>query len=249
MRRYRRRPVPIPKVIAAASLAAAALLTGCQDSGSPVATTTSVPPVPGGPATTGGATGGSPLAPGEADALRRALLVPEDVPGSRTSASEARDLDYSACFPGNPLAVAVDPYEVESPDLEVNTGGVRRNFASTARKGTVQQAQDLVTALASPEGTACVVDALKRAITGPLSKIDPSALQGTASTASVADGGSLVTIAGELTTGNEKALASFDLLVFRKGGLLVLVALGAIGGPGVPAQATELASKIAGRLP
>ena len=219
-----------------ASLAAVLAAAGCKDGGTPPPPPTSATGAP------------APVTP---EALKGALLVESDVPGAKPSASQAQDFDYSACFPGNPLGAAAYAGEVESADLELFQGGVRRNFASSARPATTEQATEFVATVSSAAGSACVVEALKRGITRNLSvlTIDASGLAGTSSAAAVADGGAVLAIGGNLISEGRTVPASFDLVFFRKGSLLVLVALGALGGAGVPAQAVELAQRVASRLP
>lgn len=240
---HHHRSVRGSSAVAVAVVVAAAVLGGCSGGGSSPSPTTAPTPGSGAPATA------APAPP--VDTLKGALLVPDDVPGSRPAASQAKDFDYSACFPGNPLGAVSYPGEVESTDLEVLQGGVRRTFSSAVRPATAEQATEFLATLSSAAGSACVVDALKKGIAGggPTPAVDASSLTGTASTADVADGASVLSIGGNLTTATATVPAAFNLVFFRKGSLLGVVTVGGVGGPGVPDQAVELAQKVASRLP
>ena len=228
-----------------ATLASLALAGGCSgESSSGRVTTTTSPAV----ATT---TAGATSATSSPDVVKAALLTTADVPGSQIGLSAQQNFDFSTCFPDSPFATRADPTEVKYPGLQLTEGTVNRQYGSKFRQGTPLQAKAFVTAVASPAGSACMVDAFKRSVNEETStpKIDASALSGTGSSVAVADGGGLLSVSGQLKVGTDALFTEADLLVFQKGGVVVYVSASGIGGPKVPGQAVELAQKIAGRLP
>jgi hypothetical protein len=182
--------------------------------------------------------------------VKDALLTAADVPGSTVSTSPSTDSDFSACFPGNPLGVKTDPNEVKGPNLELVDGNVQRQYGSSARAATPEQGTSFVTTFATQAGSACVLQAFKSSISGDpsTSKLDASALTGTGKAAEVADGGAVLTVAGNLVGPDGPIPVSIDLLAFRKGSTVILLSVGAVQGPPVPNQSIDLAQKIAGRL-
>jgi len=162
-----------------------------------------------------------------AEALTAALLSPADVPESTSSAASPDRADISACFPGNPLGSTANPTEVQGPDLSLgDASGVQRQYSSSARKATPEQAAAFVSTFASPTGSACALDAYKAAINNDPKppKFDAASLTGPTTTAAVGDGGAVLSVGGSLTVVN-------------------------LGGPRLPGQAVDLATRIAGRLP
>jgi len=229
----------------AASLSALVLLGGC---GSEKRTSLpSPPPIPSSTTTTSASTPGTRTV----EALTAALLSPADVPGSTPSPASASSADISACFPGNPIAVKPNPTEVNAPELSLtDASGVERQFKSSARQATPEQAAAFVRTFASPTGSACALEAFKSAITNSPDppKVDASGLTGAVTTATVADGGALLALSGNLSSETSTVPAEIDLLVFQKGGIVVSISAAALNGSRVPGQALELARKVAGRL-
>jgi len=219
---------PTAAVLALVALVVAA---GCSGSGSSATTTTS--------STVG------------LDIKKVVLLTPADVPGSEIAVSAEQDFDFSTCFPGNRFATRTDQSELKYPGLQLTDGTVVRQYGSRHRRGTPEQAKAFVTGVASPAGSACMVDAFKRAVdakpTTP--KFDAAALTGGGASVAVADGGGLLSISGQLKVGEGAIFTEADLLVFSKGGAVVYVSASGLGGPKVPGQAAELAQKIAYRHP
>lgn len=191
-------------------------------------------------------------------ALKAALLTPADVRGSKVAAptpGDDQDDDLSACFPGNPLGVKTDPNEVASPSLELTQSRIERTYDSAARQGTPEQAAMFVATVLSPAGSPCLLNSFKTAITdggradpNPVT-IDASGLTATSTDVAVADGGAVLTTKGVLKVAGKRIPLTGETLFFRKGGVLVLVDVGAIGGSTAPGEAVELARKVAGRLP
>jgi len=228
------------RTIAAASLTALLLLGGCGGDDSESASSTTV----GATTTTVAVT----TTTRSAGSLRAALLRASDVPGSTESPSEEGDADLRACFPGNPLGIPKDPKTVSSPDLDLTDGDIRRNFTSSARAATPQQAEDYVTTFGSRAGSACVLEAFKADLAAPPDPVDASDLTGRPSSVAVGDKGSLVTITGSLAAGTETVPLNVELLVFHKDEVVVFLTAAAFAGPLVPGQGLELAEKVAGRL-
>lgn len=227
------------RTIVAATLTAFAFLGGCS-SGDSAATTTTAVTQPATTVTT------KPVA-----ALQAALLSPADVPGSTGTPPGPDMSDLSACFPGNPLGAKTDPNEAKGQDLSLaDPSGVQRQYSASARQGTTEQATAFVTTFASPTGSACAVNAFKAAFSNDPKppKLDASGLSGTATTAAVADGGTLLTLTGNLTADGTPVPAGVDLVVFHRGPIVVLLSVATIGGPNVTGQAVELANTMAGRL-
>jgi hypothetical protein len=225
------RAVQRTRTLAAVALAAAALLAGCgsdDESSSPTTAATTKSP----------------------EALKAALLSPADVPGSTVSTSPGTDADLSACFPGNPLGGKDFPGEVEGPDLELTEGDVQRQYGSSLRQATEDQAKEFVSTFSSEKGSQCVLNSFKTAISSDPSppKLDPSGLTGKVADASVADDGAVLTVSGNLTAGGQSVPIGVELLAFRKGSTVVLMSAGAVQGPAKRGQAVELAQKVAGRL-
>lgn len=238
----------------AVPLVAVAVLGGCggDEKPSPAATTTSAPATTTTTSTIPVSTTLA-LSPEEAKAvqgLKAALLAPADIPGSTTLTQFPPDLDFSACFPGNPLGVQTDPAEVKGERLVVKAGDVQHQYGSKVRRGTAEQVKDFVSTLASPTGSACAFDVYKaRASSAAPTRPDVSGVTSTASAVKVGEGGALLAISGPITIGSSSTQVGVDLLVFQKGPRLVFVTISAIGGPTVPGQVQELAQKIATRLP
>jgi len=186
--------------------------------------------------------------------LKAALLTPADVPGSKVSTSppSTDNTDLSACFPGNPLGAKNDPSEVNGPDLELTQRLVGRGYSSNAQTATPEQGAAFVTTLATPEGAACVLAAMKKEIADDPSppRADPSGLTATSKAVAIADGGAVLTLKGNIAYDNKKVVAvEVELIAFRKGGVVVFMDADAFMGPVVPGQGVALAQKIASRLP
>jgi len=183
--------------------------------------------------------------------LATKLLSPADVPGSTPSPASSGSADLSACFPGNPLGAKADPSQVTGPDLSVtDASAVEHQYGSSARQATPEQVTAFLSAFASPAGSACALNAYKAAITDNPKppKFDASGLTGPVTVVAVGDGGVVLALSGDLVTDGNTVPALFDLLLFRKGSLLVSLSASTLGGPAVPGQAVELGSKIAARL-
>jgi hypothetical protein len=237
------------RAITAVSLTALALLAGCGGDKTSTVTAPTATTASGSGTTTSTAPATTATTRGAA-ALKAALLTAADVPGSTVSTSTSTDSDFSGCFPGNPLGVKTDPNEVKGPDLELVDGTVQRQYGSSARGATTEQATAFVTTFATQAGSACVLQAFKSSITSDptTSTLDPSGLTGSGKNAAVADGGAVLTVAGNLVGPDGPVPVSIDLLAFRKGSTVILLSVGAVQGPPVPNQSIELAQKIAGRL-
>ena len=187
--------------------------------------------------------------PRAAAALRGALLTAADVPGAAPGPME-KATDVSSCFPGNPVGARNNPNEVAVPTLGIVQGRLQRTYRSSAIGAGPEQASGYVATFASPAGTACLINVIK-AVIASRSKagVDPSGLSGAVKPVAVADGGALLTVKGNLRSKGASTPAAFDLLVFRKGNLVIVVSAIVLGGAPVPGQAQELAQKIAVRLP
>jgi hypothetical protein len=229
------------RTIAAASLTALALLAGCgssDKSSTPSTTGTTVPP--------------STTTTKSVASLKTALLTPADVPGSTGSdPTPGNDTDLSACFPGNPIGVKTDPNEVSGPDLALSEpSGAQHQFSSSARQASPQQATDYVNTFASPSGSACALNGFKAGLSndpkGP--KLDASGLSGTATTAAVGDGGTVLALTGNVIVDGNTVPAAIDIVVFHKASVVVLILAGTFAGPPTPGLGVELANKVAGRL-
>jgi len=184
-----------------------------------------------------------------AAALRAALLTAADVPGTIPGPA-AKETDLGPCFAGNPVSVKSNPNEVVGPSLGIVQGRVRRSFESNATEAGPKQAAAYVATFSSPAGSACVIDAIKKAISsqsGP--KADASGMAGSVKAVAIADGGAVLAVKGSVKVNGAPAPAALDLVVFRKGQVVVLVSAGAFGGTTTPNQAVELARKVNGRLP
>ncbi len=137
------------------------------------------------------------------------------------------------------------------PSVQLTEGGAQRQFGSRARQGTPEQAKAFVATAASPAGSACMLTALRVTLSSDPNppRIDASGLAGTGRTAAVADGGAVLAFAGTLTRGDDMVQVGVDTVVFSKGPVVVYLSATTLEGPGVSAQALELARKIAARLP
>lgn len=237
-----------PRTLAAAALTALALLAGCGggDTSSPTPTTAA------GSGTTSSVAATTTVAATSttrsADSLKAALLQPADVPGATAAAATDGDADLSACFPGNPLGAKTDPGEVDSPDLSLTQGSLERTYSSSARVATPEQAKSFVATFGSATGSSCVLEAFKATLAAPPNPVDASGLTGKASSAAVADGGSMLAVSGTITAQGNPAPIAVELVVFQKGSVVVLLSAGAFGGALQPGQALELARTVAGRL-
>lgn len=224
-------------MIAVASLSAIAGLAGCGGGGSSSDSTT----VASGPATT------SPVK--AAEAFRGALLDVTDVPGA-TPAPPARSTDFAACFPGNPVGAMNNPNVVVGRSLGIVQGRVQRSYGSSVIVAGPKQAAAYVATFASAAGSACLVNAIKKAVSAQsATKADPSALTGTVKAAAVGDAGAVLAVKGNLKVNGSASPAAFDLLAFHKGPVVVVLFAVASGGAAVPGQIVGLAQKVAGRLP
>lgn len=231
------------------SLTALALLGGCASDKTSTVTAPTVTTTAGSGTTTSTAPATTATTKGAA-AVKEALLTPADIPGSTVSTSPSSDSDFSGCFPGNPLGVKTDPNEVKGPDLELVDGTVQRQYGSSARAATTEQATAFVTTFGTQAGSACVLQAFKSSLANDPStaSLNPSGLMGSVKTAAVADGGAVLTVAGSLVGPDGPVPVSIDLLAFRKGSTVILLSAGAVLGAAVPNQSVELAQKVAGRL-
>ncbi len=184
------------------------------------------------------------------EVLKAALLTPADVPGTTASPAVPEADDPTACFPGNPLAVKTDPSEVLGADLEVNQGGNVRGYGSSYRQATPERASAYVAAFATPAGSACRLGTFKASLNADPEppKVDASGLTGSAVPVDVADGGAVLTVAGDVISQDGPMSVGFELLVFRKGGAVFFLKAEASRGPVVPGQSVELARKMASRL-
>lgn len=172
-----------------------------------------------------------------------------DLPGS-ARAPAAKETDIGSCFPGNPVAAKGNPNQAVGPTLRIVQGRVQRTYSSSATDAGPKQAADYVATFSSPAGSACLINAIKTAIgsrAGP--KTDAAGLTGSVKPLAVADGGAVLAVRGNLKVNGSPLPAAVELVVFRKGQVVVLVSAGAIGGPIVANQAADLARRLAGRLP
>lgn len=224
----------VRRITSAGALSAAILLTGCAGwesaTKTPSTTTTTIP----------------------AAALKAALLTQADLPGTTidTEPSSGGQPDFAACFPDHPIAVEGHPSQVDGPDLEVVGKKVDRGYSSSVKQASPAEARAYVAALAAPGAATCMTDAIKTFFKDtPEADTDAAGLTGTTAVQAVGDGGAVYSIRGRLTSGGTKLRLESDTVVFYKGGLLVTVDAGAIGGAITPGQAGALAQRIAGRLP
>lgn len=240
-----------PRTTFAAALTVLVILGGCgSDSPSSAPSKSAAAPT----ATTVATTTTTLKPPG---AIKAALLTPTDVRGAKVAAPlpDSEDDELSACFPGNPIGARGDPNEVMGPDLELTQGRIDRTYGSVASQATPEQAASYVATIISPAGSACLLDLFKRAITAEARAdpnpvpLDASGMTATSSAVAVADGGASFTINGLVKGAGKPFRLSVEAVTFRKGGVVVVVDVGAIGGTTVPGQALELARKVAGRLP
>lgn len=222
--------------VRAAWLLTATLVAGCGSDPEPPPPTTTSSPAP-------------PLTAKAPASLLAALLTAADVPAAKPAAA-ARKTDFSACFPGNPLGLQNNPNEVVGPHLALVQGKVERTYGSSATQVGPRQAAAYVATFASPEGSACMVKAIKAALgSGPGETTDASGLTGSVKTASIAEGGAVLTVKGNLKVDGATVPLTFDLVTFHAGPLMVLVSTSSLRGPAVSGQAVELGKRIAGRLP
>jgi hypothetical protein len=157
------------------------------------------------------------------------------------------DTDLSPCFPGNPLGVKTDPAEVKGREISLTEGKVDISISSSARQAKAEDAAAFVTTLATPTGAACVKSQLEADITrgGTTAKITL-----TSSAIAIGGGGALLRLAGTFVEQGKTYATASDLVVFRKGGVVVFLVSSSSGGP-LPAtrRGEPLARKIAARLP
>jgi hypothetical protein len=241
--------VSTTRILAAASVSALLLLAGCGgDDDSPTASGTTVA---GAGTTTAAPTTTVPATTTtvSAAALKAALLQPTDIPGATGSAPTPDDADLSACFPGNPIGAKTVPSEVDSQDYEITVAGVSRNYSSSARVGTPEQAKSFATTFGTAAGSACALNAFKAQIAAPPNPADASGLTGKASTVPVGDAGSVMNVTGTIAAGGETTPLTIELYAIAKGSVVVFLTFGAIGGSLPPGEGLELAKKIVGRLP
>lgn len=224
------------------------LLAGCGGDDSPPSDGT---PTSAAPTTTVAATTTSVAATTttrSAEALKAALLQAADVPGTTATPASSDEADLSQCVPGNPLAAKTNPTEVDGPELEATSGSTQFSYGSSARVGTPEQAKAFVAAFASPTGSTCALDAFKVRLAAPPNPVDPAGLTVKPSTVAVGDGGSLMTVTGNLKAQGQEVPLSLELYLFSKGGVVVFMTAGAINGTLPAGQGLELAKKVAGRL-
>lgn len=188
------------------------------------------------------------------DALEELLLTEADIAGSEAPWSSTRTggaIDGPACDALGPLARTPDPNHVLGPELRLTLGRAERFYSSEATTGPPEQVAAFVSAFAADAGTTCarnILGTIQQEFPG-LSVVNPEA---EATRVNIADGGTLVTAKGQLLGGRGTTgpvPMGMDIVVFRRGGVLVIVSTIVFFTETVPGDTSELARKIARRLP
>lgn len=178
-----------------------------------------------------------------------ALITAADVAGSKTQPSTSpSSSDPNRCVPGDPLASEDETTgSVNGPSLGLNEpGNVLRFYSSNATQAPPAQVAAYIRGIGSSAGAECVREDFKKALSN---RMGASGLTGDVASVPVADGGYLISLNGDVIVNGTPFLASFELITFQKGQVLVLLTVSASSARTIPGQGLELAQRIADRLP